>query len=240
MKETVKFKDLGLKKKKYEEIESQIKEKILNGSLKLSERLPTERKMVTQFGVSRVVVREAIRALELSGFIRVKKGAGGGTFVAQNYDSSLIRSITNFVEGEHESIENLLEARKLIEPYAVFKVAEQATKKETSQLKSLIEKTESLAAKGEKVRPYNIRFHRMILSFYHNPLLVAVGESVLITLMDKIKKASSQELSIEHLNFHRKIFHAIEAKDGVLAKKLMCEDISSFAKLLIGINSKNN
>jgi len=208
--------------------------------LKLSERLPTEREMVTQFGVSRVVVREAIRALELSGFIRVKKGSGGGTFVAQNYDSSLIRSVSNFVEGGHESIENLLEVRKLIEPYAAFKVSEQATKKEISQLKSLLEKSELLAASGEKIRPYNIRFHRMILSFCHIPLLVAVGESVLLNIMGKIKNASSQEISNNHLIFHRKIFNAIEARDGELAKKIMYEDISSFSTLLKNLNSNGN
>lgn len=239
MKKTVRFKSLGLKKKKYEEVADQIKEKILNSSLELSERLPTEREMAIQFEVSRAVVREAIRTLELSGFIRVKKGAGGGTFVAQDYDSSLIRSIMNFVEGVHESLENLMEVRKLIESYAAYKVAEQATGEEISQLKNLIEEAEVAAARGDKIRPYNIRFHRMLLSFCGNPLLVAVGESVLVFIMDKIKEISNKKLSIQHLNFHRKLLSAIAAKDGKLAKELMHDDISSLTKSMKGTNRKD-
>ena len=232
MKDTIKFKNLALKKKKYEEVVEQIKEKILNGSLKISERLPTEREMADQFGVSRAVVREAIRALELSGFIKVKKGAGGGTFIAQNYDSSLMRSVINFVEAGHESIENLLEVRMLIEPHAVFKVTTQITPQELNQLKGIISEAETAAAKGEKCRPLNIRFHRMILSFCHNPLLIAFGESVLVFIMDKVKSTSNHEISMQHLNFHKQIIQAIENGDATLAQQLMLEDISSLGKTL--------
>lgn len=232
MTESITFKDLGLKKKKYEEVEVQIKKRIQNGTLKLHERLPTEREMADQFGVSRMVIREAVRSLELAGFILVKKGAHGGIFVAQNYDNSLMRSVTNFIDAANESIENLVEIRMLIETNAAFCVAQEASPNEVDLLGSLLKNAEKSFSNGENIRSFNIRFHRMLLGFYHNPLLVAVGETVMLSIMDKIRETSNEELSLEHLNFHKKILSAIEVQDGEQAKKIMQEDIISLARSL--------
>jgi len=115
--ETLLFTSLG-QGKAYEKVADQIRERIFAGQLRLSDRLPAERDMAAQFGVSRVVVREAIRTLELSGLLTVKKGAKGGIFVAQDYDRPISDSIVNLLAGGEASLEDLFDIRLLVEPYA--------------------------------------------------------------------------------------------------------------------------
>src|SRR3954463_12303314 len=62
-------------------IADQIRQAIVTGKLNEGERLPPERELAEQFGVSRVTVRDALRALEAMGLIEVRVGARGGAFV---------------------------------------------------------------------------------------------------------------------------------------------------------------
>src|ERR687886_1846181 len=65
------------------DVVAQIREAILSGRVKPGDRLPTERELAAQFGVSRVTIRDALRALEAGGLIRVRVGGNGGPYVAE-------------------------------------------------------------------------------------------------------------------------------------------------------------
>ena len=58
-----------------------IKNAILNGQLKFEDKIPTERELAAGFNVSRNMVREAIRALEIAGYLEIRQGPKGGAFV---------------------------------------------------------------------------------------------------------------------------------------------------------------
>ena len=62
-------------------IAEQIRESIVEGALKVDDRLPTEEKLARQFGVSRPTVREALKRLAAQHLIRSRRGPGGGTFI---------------------------------------------------------------------------------------------------------------------------------------------------------------
>jgi GntR family transcriptional regulator, transcriptional repressor for pyruvate dehydrogenase complex len=64
-----------------EEVVNQLKGAILSGDYKPGEKIPSERELTDQFQVSRVVIREAIRELELTGFVRIQQGPAGGAHV---------------------------------------------------------------------------------------------------------------------------------------------------------------
>ena len=76
------------RKKTYEIIVEQIEESFLNGQLKMGEKLPSERELASRFEVSRTSVREALQALEISGFIEIRQG--GGSFIKK----SAVRSVS--------------------------------------------------------------------------------------------------------------------------------------------------
>ncbi|MBW2056663.1 MAG: FadR family transcriptional regulator [Deltaproteobacteria bacterium] len=219
------FKDLGRKKKAYEEVAGQIRDRIFSGGLRLGQRLPPERDLALQFGVSRVAVREAMRILELSGFVTVKKGARGGTFIAQDYDRPIMDSIANLIAGKGITLENLFDCREIIEPQAAARVAESGTEDDLQLLVDLMDEAEAESRRGTHIRPYNIRFHRMILRLCRNPVLSVVGETVLVVLSDQIKDLVSPETSLQALAMHRRILQALVQRKVEEVVRLMGEDI---------------
>lgn len=216
------FKNLG-RKKVYEEVADHIREQILTGRLRLSDRLPTERDLAEQLGVGRGVVREAIRMLELSGLLTVKKGMKGGIFVTQDYERPINDSITNLLAGGEATLENLFEVRELLEPYAAARAALLGTEDEFKELTDLIWRAGR--AKGNDARLLNLEFHGRILRMGRNPVLSIVGESVLGILNDRIKSFLSPDTSEMAQDAHKKVLKAIVARQAAEAEKAMREDI---------------
>ena len=213
--------------KAYEQIADQIRERIFAQHLRVSDRLPTERELAAQFGVSRVVVREAIRTLELSGMVTVKKGHKGGIFVAQDYDRPISDSIVNLLAGGGASLENLFEVRQLIEPFAAARVAEIGTEEDFERLAAALADAEREHAIGNNSRAHNIEFHRLLISMSGNPILSMVGETVLLLMSDRVKHINSPETSESVLASHRQMLAALKQRRHVKARSLMAQDIQA-------------
>jgi GntR family transcriptional regulator, transcriptional repressor for pyruvate dehydrogenase complex len=213
--------------KAYEQIAEQIRERIFAQHLRLLDRLPTERELAAQFGVSRVVVREAIRTLELNGLVTVKKGNKGGIFVAQDYDRPINDSIVNLLAGGGASLHDLIEVRLLIEPFAAARAAEIGTDEDFERLAAAIAQAEREHAEGNSIRSHNIEFHRLVIRMSGNPILSTVGETVLRLLSDRIKHISSPETSESVLGSHRKMLAALKQRQHVKARSLMTQDIQA-------------
>ena len=97
-------------------IEKTIKERISSGKLEAGTKLLTEKELASQFGVSIVTLREALRSLQGIGLIDKKKGHGGGVFVSQINEESIKTSLGNFFSFKDLSIRHIYEARMVIEP----------------------------------------------------------------------------------------------------------------------------
>src|SRR3954467_1765852 len=85
------------------------------GVLVEGDRLPPERELAETFGVSRVTLREAIRALRDAGLVESRRGRGGGTFVAAPRRER-IRSLDKIEQAIGHSLEDVLALRKVVEP----------------------------------------------------------------------------------------------------------------------------
>src|SRR6266852_2182626 len=118
---------------------AQIRRAIMNGQYRPGDRLPTEREMAQQFGVSRVTVRDALRALEANGLVRVKVGGQGGPYVAEP-DIALPRdSIGTHLHVCGTTFEELAEARLALETPAAQLAAQRATPADLADLKAAIQ-----------------------------------------------------------------------------------------------------
>src|SRR3990172_10571035 len=98
-----------------EEIAGQIKRAILSGKLKPGDKLPTERELVEQFHTSRVSVREAVRSLEHLGLVRIRRGAGGGTYLTGSNHRPVTESFLVRMQLNKGTVDHLTEARLLLE-----------------------------------------------------------------------------------------------------------------------------
>jgi len=229
---TAVFPKLNRQKKAYEEVANFIGGEILKGKLTLGQRLPSEQELALQFGISRTVVREAIRTLEGTGFVTVKKGQRGGVFIAQDYDKPVIDSIGHMVAAGEVSFDDLFVVRSLVEGYAVDQLALHGSEEEFSQLKALLDEAEEALADSEHIRSYNIRFHRMIVRLCGNPLLAVIGETAVTTISAQLAPLASRATSLEHLSMHRELLSAIMKRDLGLAKNLLNQDINSLRLLM--------
>jgi GntR family transcriptional repressor for pyruvate dehydrogenase complex len=221
------FRAVGRKQKIYEEVVEQIRAEIFAGRLALGERLPAERDLVEQFVVSRAVIREAIRALELTGFVTVKKGAGGGTFVAQDYERPIQDTLLQLLAGGEVRMRDLFEVRTVLEPYAAARAAELRTEEDLALLDGLVREADEEGASGTNIRPYNLRFHRLILGMSGNPVLRVMGETLLTILSKHIQEVESPERSLKVLEVHQEIAGAIFRRDAEAARRLVAADIQS-------------
>jgi DNA-binding FadR family transcriptional regulator len=99
-----------------EEVFDQLKYAILRGDLRKGDKLPSEKELMKLFDVSRGVIREAIRGLQVSGFIEIKQGPLGGHFVKDNSGSLLESSLSTLFISNKLTISEVSGVRQFIEP----------------------------------------------------------------------------------------------------------------------------
>lgn len=86
-------------------------------------KLPTEQEMMTQFGVGRNSIREALRLLEMRGVITIRSGRGGGPVVRIPRSTDLSEALQLILQFQSATLNDILEARLLIEPMAAAAAA---------------------------------------------------------------------------------------------------------------------
>lgn len=117
-----------------------IKNAILSGQLKNEEKIPTERELAAGFNVSRNMVREAIRALEMSGYLEVRQGPKGGAFVREFTADRLSDGFLDYYLAKKLTIEELNKVRLYIEPEVARLAAENINPDNTAILERVVEK----------------------------------------------------------------------------------------------------
>ena len=113
-----------------EEVLSQLKESILLGKFKSGEKLPSERELTEEFQVSRGVIREAIRALEITGFVVLRQGPTGGAFVTDLSFDHVGNAFLDLFLANKVSIPELANVRYYIEPEVARLAALNATQED--------------------------------------------------------------------------------------------------------------
>jgi GntR family transcriptional regulator, transcriptional repressor for pyruvate dehydrogenase complex len=157
----------------FDTICQKIRDLLAAGTLKPGDKLPAERQLAEQFGVGRSALREALRTLEATGVLTLKKGAYGGAFIREGDPSRVTQVIQDLLHLGSISLENLTEARVLIQDVVVRLACKRATAADLAALDKNIE----LAAKLSAEKRYNerleasMRFYQLLAAAAHNPVL---------------------------------------------------------------------
>jgi GntR family transcriptional regulator, transcriptional repressor for pyruvate dehydrogenase complex len=101
-----------------EMVAAQIRKSIIDGKLKEGDRLPRELEMIAQFGVSRGVIREALRLLESEQFVQVKRGAHGGAVITGRQHQAMEKATLVSLQMQRTTLGDFYAANTLIEPPA--------------------------------------------------------------------------------------------------------------------------
>ncbi len=210
-----------------DQIIQQVQDAIRNGDLALGDKLPTERALSEQFGVSRGVVREAIKALGAMGLVESRQGSG--IFVRNNTISSVSRAFVLSVSPDVESVDRLFEFRQVLEKEAARLAATRATPEHVATM----EETLARMSQGDDVDDWLLfgevdsRFHHHISEACGNPYLQVAIASVRDMQRDIVRVfAERAGLMEEAMNHHHRILGAIRERAPETAATTMADHIS--------------
>ena len=122
----------------YEQVVERVEALIASGELQSGDRLPNERSLAEQFGVSRTVIREALKTLSNKGLIEVRTGQG--SFVVDHSSHSFKQSLQLMMDfgGMHDPATELVEIREIIEPELAFRAALRADPDDIAAMRKAI------------------------------------------------------------------------------------------------------
>jgi GntR family transcriptional regulator, transcriptional repressor for pyruvate dehydrogenase complex len=163
----------------FEEAAEQIADKVRAGELRSGDKLPPERDLAVTMEISRPTLREAVRVLVDAGVLEVRRGPGGGMFVASDVvPVELIRQRSSLRRGE---VAHVLEARRLFEPGVAQLAALRATEEDFAALERSIEAMRTIIERGYAAEDED-RFLQLDMQF-HLALARAAGNPTIENLM---------------------------------------------------------
>lgn len=209
--------------KSYEVLADRLRETILDGSLAVGERLPTERELVSQTGLSRGSVREALRKLEVEGLVRTKLGRLGGNIVSRPGNDSMAHFITQFVRGRRLSLRALQETRETLEPGLARLAAEHRSPEDVARLRELNAEMAGAFDDRNRFATINIAWHNAVATASRNDLLAAFLYSISydVVVSTVSEEYDTPSLRQEVVKAHERIIVAIEDGDGDAAFRRM-------------------
>jgi GntR family transcriptional regulator, transcriptional repressor for pyruvate dehydrogenase complex len=211
-------------------LSSALERMIRDGVIVHEERLPPERELAQQLGVSRTSLREALHELELKGLI--DRRPGRGTLVLDPNLSRVGASLLGHMATDERGLRHVMDLRAAIEPPIAARAAQRATARDIARLHELLaamRRERSRAAIGQ----LDVQFHDAIAASTHNPHLVRllrfaaewIDESRRALAFDRRRRERS-------IAAHTEILACIEARDAEGAAHAMERHIQAVHDLL--------
>lgn len=200
-----------------------IRAHILGHGLAPGSALPSESQLVSETGLGRATIREALRLLEAEGLITIKRGPHGGVTVRRPDVSRLSRSLAPILTLSEAPLQDLFVFRKTVEPQAASLAATHATEEQRGELIRLADHEPRAGYQNE------IAFHVLVAECAGNELmrvLLVVPHELLALHLD-VEEISDSDVR-EANDAHMAIAKFIAAGDGVRAGRAMLKHLESF------------
>ena len=205
-----------------DQVVAHVRSLIERGALRPGDRLPAERDLASQIGVSRPSVRAGLHALAAMGVVRARHGSG--TFIPDG-PPALAPEPLSFLAALHGfSRDEMYEARRVLEVGAAGMAAERAT---ADQLATMADEVASLFALMNEPQAFlvhDVDFHRTVAASSGNPILAALIEMVSALYYDRRRKTAERAANRDlraAAEAHRRIYQAIRARDVAAAQRAM-------------------
>lgn len=158
-------------------IARELRRRIVRGDLKAGDTLPSEAELMAQLSVSRASLREALRVLESESLVTVKRGSRGGPIVQLPDPRTAAHYFGLLLQTEGTSLEDVFNARQLIEPPAVRIVVAKARRQVPPSLQKMVDDAQLAVAEGR------FRDYGALLPSFHDELVTLTGNKTLTLTM---------------------------------------------------------
>ncbi len=216
----------------YEQVATQIRQLIATGDVGAGQRLPAEKELARQLGVSRPTIREAMIALEIAGLIEVRTGSG--IYVSRPVETKPI-----ILDSGPAPFE-LLNARLLLEGEIAAEVAIRATAEDLAEIRQAALYMEQVLARGDNYMDADRAFHIRIAAASGNGVLAGLVDtlwsSMFNPMFDKLREHARQtpEAKAKNLRDHRAIVDALSTRDALGARSAMRQHLQHVEAALSG------
>ena len=212
-----------------------IHREIALGRILPGEKLPAERRFAEQLGVSRETVRQALRTLEGSGVLSIKRGASGGAFVCEVQMSQA--EVKSILRNQLEEVLQLIDFREILEGAAAKALATSHSPEIIHDIDSAITQLENATTLSES-RSADTAFHLAIARGTKNSFLLKAIEDARVRMFQPVDAFHMEFVKKSSLRAHRDIRDAIAQGDAAQAEHLMKAHLNQtsieFKKLIDG------
>jgi len=208
------------RRKLYEDVVVRLEELIHGEALKPGEPLPSERELMSQFGVGRPAIREALFALSRMGLVEVANGERPR--VSNPTPKTLIGELSGAARlmlSKPEGVHHFQEARTLFESALAEEAARVATHADVLALERALQANRQAIGDPMRFQATDVAFHLAIASIPRNPIYLALHEAI-VEWLNEQRSVALRRLGVDELAYaaHRKLYEAIKDKDPDLAR----------------------
>lgn len=207
-----------------EKLAKDLEQLLQDGVWRPGEQLPGERDLASRFGVSRSSVREALRILELHGWVDIRQGDGTRVALPSESFARRLRSRLH----QEDVIAELFEVRRILEPAVAALAAQRADAAGLERLQDLLNQQEAASADLYRFVELDLDFHKTLAEISQNAVL---GEIVLLLAAElrqtRMTATAKRFRPQSTLREHRLILEAIRAADPGAAREAMLAHLST-------------
>lgn len=221
------FRSVGRKDGLVIRVVGAIEGQILDGRLAVGTRLPPEREFSESLGVSRPVVREAVRVLVTKGLLETRHGIG--TTVRAITREEVVGPMNWFLRtcGQEVSIKHLDQVRSILEVENAGLAAEHALDSDIQGLRQACEDLQAAAPDPKCFAVKDSEFHRRLAHSTHNPLLILLLDSI-HDMMAEVRILVAQESGLyeQVMPTHLRILECVATHDAPGARRAMRQHLA--------------
>ncbi len=213
----------------HKEVARILSEKIISGEFPEQLLLPPERELCATMGVSRTVVREAIKFLESRGLVRIERGRG--MLVQEAQSAPVSENLKLLLRRRGHVLEDLLEVRSMLEVGIAGLAARRRTDANLSAMAASLAVMQARSGEPEGYVDADVEFHAELARAAQNPVVTVLLEPLTDLLKESRVKSFAGPRTVKlRVRQHEEVFERVKARDSDGAQEAMRKHLSDTEK----------
>lgn len=209
----------------------EIEQMILSDSIKSGQKLPSETRLSEMFGVSRTILREALKTLRERGLVRIE--VGQGVYAMRPEEVHFRDTLLRLMRFSETTLESIYEFRIMVEVPGCNLATDRISDDEIELLEDNVAEMKTCFEDHERWVELEVEFHSTIANSVRNPLYGSLMGAI-TTRLSEVFQAGLDKAKPEGIRGHTEIVAALRSRDSRAAEEAMRNHLSASRRLVVG------